>query len=175
MTAARVADTYEPVKDLPLVQPLEWYIRQAHSAEKAMTQATIRCMQGTLHGHTRITELLADFVDTHPPPLPQEITEEQARHAHALTYWGRIHNDPLTAPANPESCVRALEMYLRFGFVMMRKRTYVFKKDRKDRQGKKKTAAAQAKMAMAQSRLSRRKRESTYEEPLRIASTFPVG
>ena len=56
-----------------------------------------------------------------------ECTPAQCWHAITLYYWAVLHVDDATLPAPREALRRALEMYLAFGTVVLRKRAYAFK------------------------------------------------
>jgi len=69
-------------------------------------------------------------VDLSPPAIlfnsPQKATLLQITHALAMFYWAAVHADPLTQVLEKSAAKRALEMYLRFGLVVLRKRAYQF-------------------------------------------------
>jgi hypothetical protein len=64
---------------------------------------------------------------------PAQMTEAQQQHALVLFYWSFIHADAATQPAPQSMFLRALEMYLAFGYVIVRKRTYEFHNETKKR------------------------------------------
>lgn len=57
---------------------------------------------------------------------PQKMTAEQSEHAVQLFYWASIHRDDGTRPMTMDALRISLEMYLRFGYVILRKRAYQF-------------------------------------------------
>jgi hypothetical protein len=58
---------------------------------------------------------------------PQRMSREQTAHAVALYYWAAIHSDAATRPLPAAVARQSLELYLRFGFVLLRKRAYQFR------------------------------------------------
>ncbi len=65
-----------------------------------------------------------------------ECTPAQCWHAITLYYWAVLHVDDATLPAPREALRRALEMYLAFGTVVLRKRAYAFKQKNGDVENK---------------------------------------
>ena len=57
---------------------------------------------------------------------PQKMTAEQCAHAAQLFYWASVHKDDGSRPVSKEVARKSLEMYLRFGYVILRKRAYQF-------------------------------------------------
>ena len=57
---------------------------------------------------------------------PQKISKEQAAHAAALFYWAAVHTHAPTRPVPAHIARAALELYVRFGHVLLRKRAYQF-------------------------------------------------
>lgn len=61
--------------------------------------------------------------------MPQRMSKEQVAHAAALYYWAAIYVAD-KAPLAAGVARQALELYLRFGAVVLRKRAYQFKRHR---------------------------------------------
>lgn len=61
--------------------------------------------------------------------MPQKMSKEQVAHAAALYYWAAIYVGD-EAPLAAAVARQALELYLRFGAVVLRKRAYQFKRRR---------------------------------------------
>jgi hypothetical protein len=57
---------------------------------------------------------------------PQKMTPVQCEHSAAMYYWAGIHSDDGTRVISRLHAKRSLEMYLRFGHVLLRKRAYKF-------------------------------------------------
>ena len=58
---------------------------------------------------------------------PPRMSREQTAHAVALYYWAAIHTDEATRPLPTTVARQSLELYVRFGFVLLRKRAYQFR------------------------------------------------
>jgi len=54
------------------------------------------------------------------------MSSAQIAHASDLFYWCAVHSDPESLPQPRETLRNALEMYLRFGHVVLTKRAYHF-------------------------------------------------
>lgn len=65
---------------------------------------------------------------------PQKMTSEQCGHAAALFYWCAMHKDDASRPLSKAVCKRSLELYLRFGYVFLRKRAYQFHSGKRRRE-----------------------------------------
>jgi hypothetical protein len=61
---------------------------------------------------------------------PAKMTAAQVAHANALFYWCAVHKDEDTLAVPRHVAKEILEMYLRFGHVVLRKRAYQFHKKR---------------------------------------------
>jgi hypothetical protein len=75
---------------------------------------------------------------------PQKMTSEQCGHAAALFYWCAMHKDDASRPLPKSVCKRSLELYLRFGYVFLRKRAYQFHSGKRRREGKEDDVAEDA-------------------------------
>jgi hypothetical protein len=110
MFAALVAcKSRRPAAQFP--EPLASYVRAVRAAAAARKQA-----QSDAHASSQLAFNCAP-----------ECTRAQCWHAITLYYWAVLHVDDATLPAPREALRRALEMYLAFGTVVLRKRAYAFK------------------------------------------------
>jgi len=58
---------------------------------------------------------------------PQRITDGQAAHAMAVYYWTAVYADEASRPFQAIHGKRVLEAYLRFGHILLKKRSYKFR------------------------------------------------
>ena len=67
----------------------------------------------------------------------QKPSVAQCEHALELFYWATIHADPASALCEPSTALLNLELYLRFGLLVVRRRAYHFHNGNKKRRKRK--------------------------------------
>ena len=103
------------VPDLDMVcEPLASYIR------------AVLGIQGMRNGAVGAAAAVVDTKPLLQYNSPQKMSPEQCAHGAALFYWCAIHRDDDTRAMPKITCKRSLELYLRFGYVFLRKRVYHF-------------------------------------------------
>lgn len=98
-----------------LSEPLQSYVR------------VFRAFESMRHGEIKAV----DPTKTLKYNCAAKLTAEQTRQALCLFYWAAIHADDETLPVPRSYFRRALELYTSFGHVVLMKRTYNFRDDKK--------------------------------------------
>jgi hypothetical protein len=122
MFGAWVARSYEGAVD-NVVEPLRSYVSLIRTLEEAREKADA-------------SESSSSSAQPAPPPQlafnsPARICKEQAESAMRLFYWGAIHGDDDSRPMSRDNARRALEFYILFGHVVLKKRSYKFQASEK--------------------------------------------
>ena len=112
MLAASLSRSLDDVTNVP--EPLHSYIRLVRGFE---------CMRDS-HGSDAVdaTDLAKSLTYNVAPKL----TPSQAGNALTLFYWAAVHEDDASRDLPKDVARRALEMYVPFGHVILRKRAYRF-------------------------------------------------
>jgi hypothetical protein len=80
--------------------------------------------------HARISRIADVALPALECNSPQKMSAPQCMHASLLFYWCSIHKDEDTRRIDKTAAKQILEMYLRFGHVVLRKRAYQFHRKR---------------------------------------------
>ncbi len=133
MFSAWVARSYPGNLDT-LAEPLRSYVVLIRALEEARERGDVAPPpEGSVVASAAETATLA----FNSPGRP---TRDQSEFAMRLFYWGAVHDDDASRPVSREHARRALELYLMFGHVVLRKRSYKFQAATK--RGRAKSVAA---------------------------------
>lgn len=105
-----------------LCEPLQSYVSTLREFTAKRTQAS-----GSVGQHQNVLSAQLKYNSASKPSRTQQAQ------ALALYYWAAVHADEASMPISREAARQALELYLMFGHVVLRKRAYQFQQERRDR------------------------------------------
>lgn len=112
MLAASLSRVVDDITHLP--EPLQSYVRLVRGFERMRES----------HGSDAVDAV--DLTKSLTYNVAPKMTVPQASNALTLFYWAAVHEDDATRAIPKDVARRALEMYIPFGHVILRKRAYRF-------------------------------------------------